>query len=67
MARGTGCRPTRWMIVAAAVLVESIGELGYIFSVYSGTLKTEFRLSQSEVRAARCSVPCYLPLAAAWP
>ena len=48
MARG--CRPTRWMIVAAAVLVESIGGLGYIFSVYSNTLKTDFHLSQSEVR-----------------
>ena len=40
---------TRWKIVSAAVLVESIGGLGYIFSVYSNTLKTEFKLSQSEL------------------
>ena len=36
----------RWVLVATAVLVESVGGLGYIFSVYSDRLKTEFGLAQ---------------------
>jgi MFS family permease len=39
---------SRWLLVAAAVLVESVGGLGYIFSVYSDRLKVEFSLGQAE-------------------
>lgn len=40
---------SRWLLVATAVLVESVGGLGYIFSVYSDRLKTEFDLEQQQV------------------
>eukprot|EP00050_Salpingoeca_kvevrii_P009535 m.3472 g.3472 ORF g.3472 m.3472 type:complete len:520 (-) comp2313_c0_seq1:191-1750(-) len=40
---------TRWNILAVLVLVESLGGLFYIFSVYSDRIKTQFDLSQDSV------------------
>ena len=39
----------RWQIVSAAVLVESVAGLGYIFSVYSADLKSQFKLTQENL------------------
>jgi hypothetical protein len=39
----------RWQVVSVAVLVESVAGLGYIFSLYSEELKTQFQLTQPKL------------------
>lgn len=39
----------RWTILACTIVVESIGGLSYIFSLYSDSLKTKFQLTQTKL------------------
>lgn len=42
-------RVNRWTILACTIVVEAIGGLSYIFSLYSGALKSKFHLTQTRL------------------
>lgn len=42
-------RVDRWTILACTIVVEAIGGLSYIFSLYSGALKSKFHLTQTRL------------------
>ena len=42
-------KTARWTTLSAAVLVQSVAGLSYIFSLYSSTLKAKFHLPQTQL------------------
>ena len=43
------CHLRRWRVLAAGILVESIGGLFYAFSLYSDQLRERFMLTETQV------------------